>query len=70
MATHSRILAWRIPWAEEPVDFRLWLCKESDMTEATQHAFMHIFLMYWPLYHYLITLSLVAIFGLKFVCLI
>ena len=30
MATHSNILAWRIPWTEEPVG-----CKESDMTEAT-----------------------------------
>ena len=29
MATHSSILAWRIPWAEEPGR------KELDMTEAT-----------------------------------
>ena len=25
MATHSSILAWRIPWTEEP---RIWACKE------------------------------------------
>ena len=24
MATHSSILAWRIPWTEEPVDYRPW----------------------------------------------
>ena len=28
MTTHSSILAWRIPWTEEPCSF-----KESDMTE-------------------------------------
>ena len=30
-ATHSSILAWRIPWTEEPS--RPWGHKESDMTE-------------------------------------
>ena len=37
MATHSSILAWRIPWTEEPS--RLYSPqgrKESDMTEGTQ----------------------------------
>ena len=35
MATHSSILAWRIPWTEEPE--RLWSIgsKESDTTEVT-----------------------------------
>ena len=36
MATHSSILAWRIPWTEEPG--RAWGHKESDMTEMTKHA--------------------------------
>jgi len=31
-ATHSSILAWRIPWTEEP-GYSPWGCKESDMTE-------------------------------------
>ena len=31
MATHSSILAWKIPRTEEPG--RLQSCKESDMTE-------------------------------------
>ena len=31
MATHSSILAWRIPWTEYP--YIPWGHKESDMTE-------------------------------------
>ena len=33
MATHSSILAWRIPWTEEPVGYSLRGHKESDTTE-------------------------------------
>ena len=33
MATHSSILAWKIPWMEEPVSYSSWGHKESDMTE-------------------------------------
>ena len=33
MATHSSILAWRIPWTEKPGGLQSWGCKESDMTE-------------------------------------
>ena len=32
MATHFSILAWRIPWTEEPGQ------KESDMNDTTYHA--------------------------------
>ena len=32
MATHSSILAWKIPWMEEPGRYSPWGCKESDMT--------------------------------------
>ena len=35
MATHSCILAWRIPWTEEPVGSCPKGCKELDLTEAT-----------------------------------
>ena len=31
MATHSSILAWRIPWTEEPGGIQ---SKEQEMTEA------------------------------------
>ena len=32
-AAHSSILAWRIPWTEEPVGYSPLRHKESDMTE-------------------------------------
>ena len=33
MATHSSILAWKIPWMEEPGRLQSKLSQESDMTE-------------------------------------
>ena len=35
MATHSSILAWRIPGTEEPVGYHLWGHTESDTTDVT-----------------------------------
>ena len=35
MATHSSVLAWRIPGTGEPGGFRLWGRIQSDTTEAT-----------------------------------
>ena len=32
---HSYILAWRIPWTEEPGGHSPWDCKESNTTEHT-----------------------------------
>ena len=32
MATHSSILAWRIPWTEESGGLQSMRCKELDMT--------------------------------------
>ena len=37
MVTHSNILAWEIPWTEEPVRLQLQGHKELDMTEHTHH---------------------------------
>ena len=34
MATHSNIIAWQIPWTEEPGGYSPEGHKESDMTEA------------------------------------
>ena len=36
MATHSSILAWRIPWTEETGGLWSTDCKEWGTTEATQ----------------------------------
>ena len=33
MATHSNMLAWEIPWTEEPGGYSPWGCKELDTTE-------------------------------------
>ena len=33
MATHSSILAWKIPWSKEPGGLQSIGSKESDMTE-------------------------------------
>ena len=33
MATHISILAWKIPWTEEPGRLYPWCRKESDPTE-------------------------------------
>ena len=41
MATHSSILAWRIPWTEEPVGCSPWGRKELDMTEQLNHSTQH-----------------------------
>ena len=38
MVTHSSILAWRIPWTEEPGGLHSMGCNESDTTE---HLSMH-----------------------------
>ena len=35
MATHSSVLAWRIPGMGEPGGLRLWVGTELDTTEAT-----------------------------------
>ena len=32
MATHSNILAWKVPWTEEPGGLQSWGLKEADMT--------------------------------------
>ena len=35
---HSSILAWRIPWTEEPGGYSPWGRKESDKTDVTERA--------------------------------
>ena len=42
MATHSSILAWRIPWTEELGGLQSTGRKESDMTER-----LHFHLLFW-----------------------
>ena len=37
MAAHSSILAWRIPWTEEPGRLQSIGSQTVDMTEVTEH---------------------------------
>ena len=39
-AIHSSILAWRIPWSEEPGGLQFMGCKELDMTEVTEQCIL------------------------------
>ena len=43
MTTHSSILAWRIPWAEEPGKLQSMGSKELDTTEQLSIA-QHIYI--------------------------
>ena len=42
MATHSSILAWKIPWTEEPVGYSPRGRKESDMTERLHFTSLYL----------------------------
>ena len=37
MATHSTVLAWEMPWTEEPGQLHSTGLKESDTTEHSDH---------------------------------
>ena len=49
MATHSSILAWKIPWTEEPGRYSPWGHKESDVTERLHFHFHRHFYGAWLL---------------------
>ena len=42
MATHSSILAWKIPWTEEPSRLQSMGSKESDMIEQLPFHYIYI----------------------------
>ena len=46
IATHSSILAQRIPWIEEPSRLQSTGSQRVDMTEVTQHARMQVSKLY------------------------
>ena len=45
MAAHSSMLAWEIPWTEEPGGVQFHGVTESDTTE--QLSFFHFLTKYW-----------------------
>ena len=44
LATRSRMLAWRLPWTEEPGGLQSVGSQESDMTERLNHH--HVFITF------------------------
>ena len=48
MTTHSSILAWIIPWTEEPGGLQIMGSQRVDMTEATEHACILLMETYFP----------------------
>ena len=49
MATHSSVLAWEIPWTEEPNRLQSMGSKESDTTERLHFTFVSIIITSVPL---------------------
>ena len=41
MATHSSILAWKIPWTEDPGGYSPRGHKDPDTTEQLTHLMVH-----------------------------
>ena len=44
MTTHSSILAWEMPWTEEPGRLQCLGLKELNMTEACTHTSVLLFI--------------------------
>ena len=51
MATHSSILAWRIPRQKSLVGYSSQGCKELVTTQETQHAHIHKNNIWWQVIH-------------------
>ena len=71
MATHSSILAWKIPCMEEPVHgYSPWGCKKSDITEQLHFTctdFNYIISIFSYYNKYSIYLLLQYIFYISFI---
>ena len=48
MATHSSILAWKIPWTEEPV----WLQSMGSQSQTTHSYYIMMMFWFFPLFLY------------------
>ena len=58
MATHSSILAWRIPWTEELGGLQSMGRKESDTTERLHFKWIKLFPGWWYIHMFLSSNSL------------
>ena len=65
MATHSSILAWRIPWMEELCGLQSTGRKESDMAEWLHfHFHFGVFSSWWLLFFLFLFTSQCYVFGI------
>ena len=46
MATHSSILAWKMPWMDELVGYSTWGQKQQDMTERLHSLTQYTYIKY------------------------
>ena len=62
MATHSSVLAWRIPWTEEPTaGYSPWDCKKLDTIEQLTLSLFFYFLWVTKSSQSLVTSSMVLL---------
>ena len=64
-ATHSSILAWRIPWTGSLAGYSAWGHKESDTAERTAHTAASV---RWYLTVVLLGIDLMTLWGVSFQC--
>ena len=57
MATHSSILAWEIPWTEEPGGVQSTNGVKKSWTRLSVHAYIHIFILLYSLLIHLTSLA-------------
>ena len=65
VATHSSILAWRIPWAEELGRLQSKGLQESDMTYGLNHHHYEFITIFHILINHLIILKMVKVLSGK-----
>ena len=69
LATHSSILAWRIPWTEEPGGHSPWGCKQLDTTKRlTYTVTLSCSCLRLCLLHCFLSLSFLFFFFFKYFC--
>ena len=67
METHSSILAWKIPWTEQPAGCSPWGCKELDKIEQlNMHACVKV-LHVLPMYSKWVIIPLFTLWGMQLI---
>ena len=67
METHSSILAWKIPWTEQPEGCSPWGCKELDKTEQLSMRACVKVLHVLPMYSKWLIIPLFTLWGMQLI---